>query len=226
MIKLKTAMKWIPVMAAVCMLAACSTGGTEPSSSSTPSTQNSSSAPTASPVQEDNAAETPQAATETPAATEEQTSQTDRPQTQSFDLRTGETTAALKQGEQFSFYAFEGFDFDAATGRLSLAANDDYYADMKRLPEGEDLKQLRESAEKELKAFGKVSDYSGELVEHPLGHAELYLQSTGAEGIRDYIVWKSETGEQYLFRISNPKGEEASAFSEKLWVSLSTVRGE
>ncbi|MGF9696922.1 hypothetical protein [Paenibacillus sp. MABNR03] len=30
--------------------------------------------------------------------------------------------------------------------------------------------------------FGEVSDYSGELVEHPLGSAELYLQASDFAG--------------------------------------------
>ncbi|SFF08639.1 hypothetical protein SAMN05216378_5039 [Paenibacillus catalpae] len=227
MIQFIRATKIIPAVAAVCMLAACSTGGNEPSSSSIPTTQNSNTIPTVSPVQSDGAVtETPTAAAESPASTEDRNSQAERPQTKSIDLRIGEQTATLQRGEAFSFYLFEGFDFDKTTGRLSLAANADYYVDIKRLPEGEDLKSLRESAQKELKAFGKVSDYSGELVEHPLGSADLYLQSSGVDGIRDYIVWTSESGENYLFRLNNPKGEESSAFAEKLWVSLSTVQGE
>ncbi|WP_201002232.1 hypothetical protein [Paenibacillus glycanilyticus] len=211
MIRMITVLKLIPAVAAVWLLAACSTGGNEPSSSVIPATQDTNGT---------------SAAVDNPAAEEEEAAAAERPQTENFDLRMGEQAAALHPGKDFSLYVFEGFDFNASTGRLNLTANADYYVDIKRLPQGEDLKQLRESAEKELKTFGKVSDYSGELVEHPLGHAELYLQASGAEGVRDYIVWKSKTGEQYLFRLSNPKGEESSAFSEKLWVSLSTVQGE
>lgn len=70
---------------------------------------------------------------------------------------------------------------------------------------------------------GTVSDYSGELVEHPLGSAEIYLQVSGADGIRDYIVWQTESGDVFLFRLRNPKGEEASDFAGPVLVSLSTV---
>ncbi len=135
-------------------------------------------------------------------------------------------TAELRQGKGFSLYAFEGFDFDAASGRLSLTADDDYYVDIERLSADDDLKKLRASAEQEFKEFGSISDHSGELVEHPLGKAELYLQSSGADGVKDFIVWEPEEGDRYLFRLSNPKGEEASAFAGPVWVSLSTVRGE
>ncbi|MET3545523.1 hypothetical protein ABID47_002134 [Paenibacillus favisporus] len=72
---------------------------------------------------------------------------------------------------------------------------------------------------KELVSFGEVSDHSGELVEHPLGFTELYLQSSGGEGIHDYIVWKSEAGDAFLFRLRNPNGEEASDFAGPILVS-------
>ncbi|GIO52647.1 hypothetical protein [Paenibacillus cineris] len=85
-----------------------------------------------------------------------------------------------------------------------------------------DLAQLA-AGKKELASFGEVSDHSGELVEHPLGFAELYLQTSGAEGIHDDIVWKSEPGDAFLFRLRNPKGEETSDFAGQVLVSLSTV---
>ncbi|MNP80979.1 hypothetical protein D3C76_1792220 [compost metagenome] len=75
-----------------------------------------------------------------------------------------------------------------------------------------------------MEAFGEVSDYSGELVEHPLGYAEIYLQVSSGEGIRDYMVWKSESGDAFLFRLRNLKGEEASDFAGPVLVSLSTVQ--
>ncbi|MFC4600337.1 hypothetical protein [Cohnella hongkongensis] len=227
MIRLTNAMKIISIVAAACALAAC-TGGSEPSSSPPPSTQTSGSAPTSSSSPGGSAAETAPPAESSSAS--EQTSRTERPPTESFELMTGEgyqsRTAALHQGEGFSLYVFEGFGFDQASGRLTLTANNDYYVDIERLPEDEILKTLRESAEQEFKEFGKVSDYSGELVEHPLGYAELYLQSSGADGVKDFIIWESEAGERYLFRLHSPKGEEAPDFASSVWVSLSTVRGE
>ncbi|GIO84941.1 hypothetical protein J25TS5_18730 [Paenibacillus faecis] len=75
-----------------------------------------------------------------------------------------------------------------------------------------------------MEKFGEVSDFSGELVEHPLGSAELYLQTSGEDGVHDYIVWKSEAGDVFLFRLRNPKGEEVSDFAGPVLVSLSTVQ--
>ncbi|MBQ4898009.1 hypothetical protein KB559_04075 [Paenibacillus sp. Marseille-P2973] len=151
-----------------------------------------------------------------------------RPQTESFDLMTGEgdqpLTAALQQGDGFSLYVFEKFDFDASEGRLFLTSNPEYNVEIEPLPADYDLTQLRTAGKEELEAFGEVSDYSGELVEHPLGYAEVYLQVSNGEGIRDYMVWKSESGDAYLFRLRNPKGEEASDFAGPVLVSLSTVQ--
>lgn len=40
------------------------------------------------------------------------------------------------------------------------------------------------------------------------------------------MVWKSEEGDAFLFRLHNPKGEEASDFASPVLVSLSTVQGD
>lgn len=134
--------------------------------------------------------------------------------------------AVLHQGEGFSLYVFEKFAFDAAAGRLSLSSNPDYYVDIEPLPSDYDLAQLKAAGKEELSQVGEVSDYSGELVEHPLGSAELYLQASGAEGISDYMVWTSEPGDAFLFRLHSPKGEDASDFAGPVLVSLSTVQSD
>lgn len=163
-----------------------------------------------------------------PETENEQASEGTRPHNETFDLMTGEGnqshTATLHQGEGFSLYVFEKFDFDAAQGRLFLSSNPEYYVDIEPLPANYDLTQLKSAGIKKLEVFGKVSDFSGELVEHPLGSAELYLQTSSDEGINDYIVWQSETGDDFLFRLHNPKGEEASDFAGPVLVSLSTVQ--
>lgn len=156
--------------------------------------------------------------------------ETTRPEADSFELMTADGNqsmeAVLKQGEGFSLYVFEKFTFDEAAGRLSLSSNPDYYVDIEPLPSDYDLTQLEAEGKEELSAVGEVSDYSGELVEHTLGFAELYLQASGEEGISDYMVWKSEAGDAFLFRLHNPKGEEASDFAGPVLVSLSTVQSD
>ncbi|MNC83935.1 hypothetical protein D3C75_1381810 [compost metagenome] len=43
------------------------------------------------------------------------------------------------------------------------------------------------------------------------------------EGVWDYMVWKSENGAPFLFRLHNPKGEAAAQFAQPAQVMLSTV---
>jgi hypothetical protein len=205
-------MKKLPVLAMAFALAACSSAN-EPAASPTT---------TAVPSQEASAS-SPAPGAETPAPSEKP-SGTTRSQTESFDLITGPRTATLHQGEGFSLYLFEGFVFDAAQGRLSLEKNSDYAVEIKLLPTDEDLSKLRAAGEEELAKAGEISDHSGELVEHPLGSAELYLQAVSGDGISDYIVWKAESGDRFLFRLHNPKGEEASDFASPVLVTLSTVQ--
>lgn len=203
----------VSLLAISLSLSACS-GTNAPDATSTPS-----SGTGASP----NSSQSPVA-----TASDSHPGASERPHQTSLEIRTPEgyesKTAALKQGEGFSLYAIDGFGFDPANGRLSLASNPDYYVDIERLQEDSDLAKLREAGESELNAFGAVSDYSGELVEHPLAYAELYLQSSGEDGIRDYLVWKSEDDARYLFRLRNPKGEDAPAFAGAIFEQLSTVK--
>lgn len=229
MIRLTNALKVIPILLSALACAACS-GGNVPSSSATASNVHSSPSLSASPSSDANAAtSSPEAGS--PSASGE-ASGTVRPQTESFDLMTGgdnpPRTATLERGKGFSLYVFEGFAFDAATGRLALTANPDYHVDIEPLPTDYDEAKLRKAGEEELADKGKVSDYSGELAEHPLGYAEVYLQASGADGISDYIIWKSKAGDSYLFRLHNPKSDEtlASNFAAPVLASMSTVQGE
>ncbi|SDT53785.1 hypothetical protein SAMN05444162_4842 [Paenibacillaceae bacterium GAS479] len=197
----------IPILVMALILSAC-TDNTEPS---------------APPKTEDPVSETVSPLPSGPKPSEEAT----RPKTKSFELMTNEVSqsmeAVLHQDKGFSLYVFEKFAFDGASGRLSLSSNPNYYVDIEALPSDYDLAQLEAAGKKELSEAGKLSDYSGELVEHPLGSAKLYLQASGAEGISDYIVWISEAGDAFLFRLHNPQGEEASDFAGPVLVSLSTV---
>ncbi|MCT1401302.1 hypothetical protein M4D81_19975 [Paenibacillus sp. p3-SID867] len=165
-----------------------------------------------------------------PETDNEQAPEVTRPQNENFELMTGEGNqslpATLHQGKGFSLYVFEKFAFDADKGRLFLSGNPEYEVTIEALPANYDLTKLKTEGNKELEERGEVSDFSGELVEHPLGSAELYLQASGSEGINDYMVWKSETGDAFLFRLHNPKGEEASDFAGPVLVSLSTVKSD
>lgn len=195
------------------MLSACA-GGADPTD--TPSTPE---------------AEAPKTEVTTPPSSEQEAPEAAiRPHTESFELLTAEGNqsleAVLQEGEGFSLYVFEKFAFDPAAGRLSLSSNPDYYVDIEPLPADYDIAQLEAAGRDELRQAGEVSDYSGELVEHPLGSAELYLQASGEKGISDYMVWTSEAGDAFLFRLHNPKGEEASDFAGPVLVSLSTVQSD
>ncbi|WP_410768783.1 hypothetical protein [Fontibacillus sp. BL9] len=181
------------------------------------------------PVSQETSTPTNEAVT-APATDDEKEPGATRPRTENFDLMTGEGNqshaATLHQGEGFSLYVFEKFAFDATDGRLYLSSNPEYNVDIESLPANYDLTQLESAGKEELEEFGEVSDYSGELIEHPLGYAEIYLQGSSSEGINDYIVWKSEAGDAFLFRLHNPKGEEASDFADPVLVSLSTVQSD
>lgn len=157
-------------------------------------------------------------------ATDPQTSE--RPETREFGEQEGGVsgqTATLEQGDGYSLYITGDFTLNAQTNRLSLTEDPTYYAEIESLASEYDLTALQQQGETELSATGNAEDYSGELVEHPLGFAELYLQATGDKGIVDYMVWKNQAGEAFLFRIHNPKGALSNKFSPWVMVSLATL---
>ncbi|CQR54726.1 hypothetical protein [Paenibacillus riograndensis] len=214
------------ILLSASILGACSNNETaneaEPTASSAAAT----------PVVEASAAPEPSAA---PTATEAQESAspddtgpqaTERPKTRTFGEQEGGgsgQTGTLEQGDGYSLYVFEDFTLDAQSGRLSLTKDPAYYADIEHLAAGYDLAALKQQGQTELSAMGKVSDHSGELFEHPLGFADLYLQAAGDKGIEDYMVWKNQAGEAFLFRIHNPKGELSNKFVPWVMVSLATL---
>lgn len=206
----------IAALTLIVSLTACSGGSKEPSANSEAS----------SPVNE----ATSPASTQASAGENENEPAVTRPDTKDFELMTSEgnqkLTAKLHQGKGFILYVFDMFAFDANKGSLYLSSNPKYEVTIEPLSTSDDLEQLKAKGKEELKNSGKVFDYSGELVEHPLRFAEIYLQASGEDGISDYIVWKSEAGDQFLFRLHNPKGEEASDFAGPVLVSLSTVQSE
>ncbi|KGE17957.1 hypothetical protein [Paenibacillus wynnii] len=170
----------------------------------------------------------------TPAATAQESTSPDytdpqtseRPRTQVFGGQEGGVSGqegTLEQGNGYSLYVFEDFTLDGQSGRLSLTKDPAYYAEIEHLPSGYDLTALKQQGQTELSAMGKASDHSGELFEHPLGFADLYLQATGDKGIEDYMVWKNPAGEAFLFRIHNSKGELSSKFVPWIMVSLATL---
>ncbi len=150
-----------------------------------------------------------------------------RPTVRSIEVMTSEgyqqKEAKLQQGPGYSFYMFDGFIFDPAKGRLSLAAAPEYYAGIEMLPADFSVDTLRKQGQEELAKLGETREYTGELVEHPLRFTELYLQVSAMEGVWDYMVWKSENGNPFLFRLHNPKGEAAAQFAQPAQVMLSTV---
>ncbi|MET3847271.1 MULTISPECIES: hypothetical protein [unclassified Paenibacillus] len=132
----------------------------------------------------------------------------------------------MQQGEGFSLYVFDKFAFDAAKGRLSLSSHPEYYVDIEKLPANYDLAQLAAAGKKELASFGEVSDHSGELVEHPLGFAELYLQSSGVKGFTIISCGSQKQATPSGFDFGIPKARRLPISRARVLVSLSTVQSD
>lgn len=162
------------------------------------------------------------------AAASAQASSSVRPATESFSVmikgKNVTRKAQLKKGDGYSLYVAGGYTFSPAKNKLYLTHYPTYQAQIERLPAGFDINKLRKQGMTELKKHGKVNSYSGsQLFEGPMVSADLYLQTSGANGTHNYVVWTSEKGDAYLFRVRVPESAFAGTFHQIIFNSLSTV---
>lgn len=155
---------------------------------------------------------------------------TDRPATESFVVGDGESktlTGELQDGDGYSLYVLDGYTLDASANRLSLTEDPAYYAEIEKLPADYNVDHLRLQGTAELeKAGGTVKEFDSDtLVESPMMNASLFLQGSGANEMRDYILWEAEDGSGYIFRLVMPENEEGSPFYMEATTSLSTILG-
>ncbi|MEJ8305036.1 hypothetical protein [Saccharibacillus sacchari] len=156
---------------------------------------------------------------------------TDRPATETFTVGDGESqtlTGELQTGEGYSLYVLDGYALDAATGRVTLTENPDYYAEIEKLPADFNLDELRtEGTAKLEKAGGTVEEFSADtLVESSMMNASLFLQGSSAKDVQDYIVWEAQDGSAYTFHLVIPENEEGSSFYTEVTASLATIMGQ
>ncbi len=158
------------------------------------------------------------------------TASSDRPATETFVVGDGVSqtlTGELQTGDGYSLYVLDGYALDAATGRMTLTENPDYYAEIEKLPANFNLDELRtEGTTKLEQAGGTVEEYSSDtLVESPMMNASLFLQGSSAEEVQDYIVWEAQDGSAYTFHLVIPENEEGSSFYMEATASLATILG-
>lgn len=149
-----------------------------------------------------------------------------RPDTRTFKLKLEgveeEKAAALASGKGFSLYVLEIFGFDAASGKLAMKVDTEYYAEITRLPSDFNLELLEQEGRAELASTGKVTALSIEERERRISDTTLYLTATGS-GLTREIVVKEVDGQGYLIRLNIPQREASEGFGPHVYASLDSL---
>jgi hypothetical protein len=133
-----------------------------------------------------------------------------------------EKTATLADGEGYSLYVFDIFTFDAASNRLSMKVDPDYYAEIEKLPSDFNLDLLEQEGRKELSATGKVTALSKEERDLRMSDLRLYLTATGLGLTRQTIV-KEIDGQGYMIKLNIPQREASEGFGPHVYASLDSI---
>lgn len=130
--------------------------------------------------------------------------------------------AKLVQGEGFGLYMFEQFDWDAASGTMSMKVDEGYKVRIDKLAPDTKLEDLRTEAEKELSEHGEVQERKGEDIAEPLRDARLFLSAATDKLTREVIVTEAG-GTLYRFTVDMPSGEPSEGFEPLAYASLASL---
>ncbi|MEC0183142.1 hypothetical protein P4H61_16775 [Paenibacillus peoriae] len=151
----------------------------------------------------------------------------ERSKTQAFELtlegKKETQTAALAQGEGYSLYVFDPMSLFPDQNRVALAVDDNYYAEITKLPSDFNLDELQKEGEKALAPIGKVQKLDQTAVPQALTSSRLFLQASGSKVTQQYIVVENKTG-GFIVKVNIPQGEPAKGFESYIYTSLESLQ--
>ncbi|WP_226002726.1 hypothetical protein [Paenibacillus sp. BJ-4] len=151
----------------------------------------------------------------------------ERSKTQAFELnlegKKEKQTATLAKGEGYSLYVFDPMSLFPDQNRVALAVDDNYYAEITKLPSDFNLDELQKDGEKDLASIGKVQKLDKAAVPQALTSSRLFLQANGPKITRQYIVMENVTG-AFIVKVYIPQGEPAEEFESFIYTSLESLQ--
>ncbi|MEK4458298.1 hypothetical protein [Paenibacillus sp. FSL R10-2748] len=151
----------------------------------------------------------------------------ERSKTQAFELtlegKKEKQTATLAKGEGYSLYVFDPMSLFPDQNRVALAVDDNYYAEITKLPSDFNLDELQKEGEKDLASIGKVQKLDKASVPQELTSSRLFLQVSGSKITQQYIVVENKTG-GFIVKVNIPQGEPAEGFESFIYTSLESLQ--
>ncbi|MEK5260896.1 hypothetical protein ACWA2B_25570 [Paenibacillus sp. CMM36] len=151
----------------------------------------------------------------------------ERTKTQTFDLtlegKKEKQTATLAKGEGYSLYVFDPMSLFPDQNRVALAVDDNYYAEITKLPSDFNLDELQKEGEKDLASIGKVQKLDKAAIPEALSSSRLFLQASSSKMTQQYIVVENKTG-GFIVKVNIPQGEPAEGFQSYIYTSLESLQ--
>ncbi|MDP1509201.1 hypothetical protein L8C07_01860 [Paenibacillus sp. CMAA1739] len=151
----------------------------------------------------------------------------ERAKTQTFELNLEgnkeKQTATLAKGAGYSLYVFDPMSLFPDQNRVALAVDDNYYAEITKLPSDFNLDELQKEGEKDLASIGKVQKLDKAAVPQALTSSRLFLQANSSKITRQYIVVENTTG-AFSVKVNIPQGEPAEGFESFIYTSLESLQ--
>ncbi|MNW39372.1 hypothetical protein D3C74_164610 [compost metagenome] len=152
----------------------------------------------------------------------------DRSATKDFTLKLEGTdeirTAELAQGEGYSLYVFDAMSLFPDQHRVAMAIDDEYYAEITKLPADFSLDTLEQEGKQALSEVGTAEKLSSSDIPSALEHASLMLKATSSDHklTRQYIVLENN-GQGFVVVVNIPQGEPSEGFQGQIYTSLNTL---
>ncbi|MFB5681162.1 hypothetical protein ACE3NQ_09590 [Paenibacillus terreus] len=150
-----------------------------------------------------------------------------RPATATFEVNLEgtkeERTAELAQGDGYSLYVFDMMSFFPDQNRVAMAVDDNYYAEISKLPSDFKLDTLEKEGKEELAATGKVEKAEGSDIPADLKGAKLFLSAAGNGVTQKYIVLENE-GQGFAVKVNAPQGDALEGFMGHIYKTLNTLQ--
>ncbi|MBO7743121.1 hypothetical protein I8J29_02860 [Paenibacillus sp. MWE-103] len=133
-----------------------------------------------------------------------------------------EKTAMLAEGNGYSLYVFDIFNYDAANGKLMMDFDKNYNVEIEKLPADYNWDELKKEAEAELSELGEVSELQDNEIHPMMQDARLVLKASASNLTKLYIV-KDIGGSTYAFKVNKPQGEASDGFETHAYVMLNSI---
>ncbi|SFJ54512.1 hypothetical protein SAMN02799624_04936 [Paenibacillus sp. UNC496MF] len=133
-----------------------------------------------------------------------------------------EKTAMLAEGNGYSLYVYDIFNYDAANGKLMMDFDENYNVEIEKLPADYNLDELKTEAEAELSELGEVSELQDSEIHPMMQDARLVLKAGASDLTKQYIV-KDIGGSAYAFKVNKPQGEASDGFETHAYLMLNSI---